>query len=427
MKKKILYAAALSMGILGCSVPAFATEEINELEMQEKVQERISEKPETPETISVGWHQDEKGWTYVGEDGAMKYGWEKINGVYYNFGEDGVMLTGWQFLGGDWYYLGEENDGAMKCGWEKINGVYYNFGEDGAMLTGWQSLGGHWYYLGAENDGSMEVGWAHIDGHWYYFGAENDGTMHYGWEKINGVYYNFGEDGVMLTGWQFLGGDWYYLGKENDGAMKCGWEQVDGVYYNFGEDGVMRTGLQIINDDVYMLKDNGAMAANENYNFNGGKLPIGEDGRVEKQTANVIKKAYHQLNQVGWNLRKAFDWSAEMEYYRMQNYGIGPEKGDVHSVWYGNYGFDNEKGNCYVMASTFCYMARLLGYETYYVEGQVPLASGGMGPHGWCEIVMDGTTYVFDPDFTNNTGRNGFQIYYGMSGTWRYSNYKRVE
>ena len=79
------------------------------------------------------------------------------------------------------------------------------------------------------------------------------------------------------------------------------------------------------------------------------------------------------------------------------------------------------------MASTFCYMARLLGYETYYVEGQVPLASGGMGPHGWCEIVIDGFTYVFDPDFTNNTGRNGFQIYYGMSGTWRYSNYKRVE
>ena len=209
--------------------------------------------------------------------------------------------------------------------------------------------------------------------------------------------------------------------------MKYGWEQVDGVYYWLGEDGIMRTGLQHINEDVYMLKDNGAMAANENYNFNGGKLPIGEDGRVEKQTANVIKKAYHQLNQVGWDLRKAFDWSAEMEYYRMQNYGIGPEKGDVHSVWYGNYGFDNEKGNCYVMASTFCYMARLLGYETYYVEGQVPLAGGGMGPHGWCEIVMDGTTYVFDPDFTNNTGRNGFQIYYGMSGTWRYSNYQRVE
>ena len=40
-------------------------------------------------------------------------------------------------------------------------------------------------------------------------------------------------------------------------------------------------------------------------------------------------------------------------------------------------------------------MARLLGYETYYVEGQVPLASGGMGPHGWCEIVIDGFTYVF--------------------------------
>ena len=188
----------------------------------------------------------------------------------------------------------------------------------------------------------------------------------------------------------------------------------------------MRTGLQIIDNDVYVLGEGGDMVSDKNYNFNGGNLPIGKDGRVQGETASAIKKAYSKLNQVGWDLRKAFNWSAGMEYYRMQNYGIGPEKDDIHSVWYANYGFDNKRGNCYVMASTFCYMARLLGYETYYVEGQVPLASGGMGPHGWCEIVIDGFTYVFDPDFTNNTGRNGFQIYYGMSGTWRYSNYKRV-
>lgn len=159
----------------------------------------------------------------------------------------------------------------------------------------------------------------------------------------------------------------------------------------------------------------------------GTKLTMDAEGRVQGKAAEIIKAADAKLNQTGRSLQAAYNWAAKMPYYRMQNYGIGPGAGETHSLWYADYGYKNYKGNCYVMASTFCYMARLLGYETYYVEGQVPLRGGGMGPHGWCEIVIDGTTYVFDPNFTNETGRNGYQIHYGMSGTWRYSNYQRVE
>ena len=46
--------------------------------------------------------------------------------------------------------------------------------------------------------------------------------------------------------------------------------------------------------------------------------------------------------------------------------------------------------------------------------------------HGWVEIVMNGTVYVFDPNFTYWTGRNGYKITYGMSGTYRYTDYKRL-
>ena len=72
-------------------------------------------------------------------------------------------------------------------------------------------------------------------------------------------------------------------------------------------------------------------------------------------------------------------------------------------------------------------MAKINGWEVYLVEGSVPLAGGGMGPHGWVEVVVNGTTYVCDPDFAYETGRNGYFITYGTSGTWRYSNYRRVE
>ena len=351
------------------------------------------------------WEYINEQWYWFDEEGYMQTGWQLIDGNWYYMNESGAMTTGWQFLGENWYYLGTENDGVMKKGWEYINGAYYNLGEDGAMLTGWQFLGENWYYLGTENDGVMKKGW----------------------EYINGAYYNLGEDGAMLTGWQSLGGYWYYLGTEKDGAMKKGWELIDGKYYNLGEDGIMLTGLQVMGDDIYMLKNNGAMVANQNYNFNGGNLPIGKDGKVEGETAVVIKKAYENLNEIGWDLRTAFDWSSDITYYGIHKLGVGPKENDIHSVWYADYGFDNHKGNCYVMASTFCYMARLLGYESYFIEGEVILKSGKLGIHGWCEIVIDGTTYVYDPNFINMTGRDGFQIYYGKPGTWRYVNYKRVE
>ena len=60
------------------------------------------------------------------------------------------------------------------------------------------------------------------------------------------------------------------------------------------------------------------------------------------------------------------------------------------------------------------------------MTGSVLLARGGMGPHSWVEVTVNGTTYICDPDFQHETGRNGYMIYYGQSGTWRYSNYSRM-
>ena len=88
--------------------------------------------------------------------------------------------------------------------------------------------------------------------------------------------------------------------------------------------------------------------------------------------------------------------------------------------WYADYGFKNGKGNCYVMAAMFCEMAKLLGYDAHQISGRVPLKAGGYGPHSWVEVTFEGTTYVCDPDFTEETKRNGYMITYGQSGTWVY-------
>ena len=136
------------------------------------------------------------------------------------------------------------------------------------------------------------------------------------------------------------------------------------------------------------------------------------------------QKAKSVLDTIGWDLRAAYNWSAHALPY----YTLGPEVtgNSVHSEWYANFGFDNHKGNCYVMAATFQKMAKLLGYDAHLVEGYIRTYNG-RGRHGWVEIDMNGTTYVFDPNFEYGGYGNGYQINYGMSGTFKYIDYVRVD
>lgn len=129
--------------------------------------------------------------------------------------------------------------------------------------------------------------------------------------------------------------------------------------------------------------------------------------------------ARNLLDQIGWSLEAAFNWSTSFPYSSTSS---TPAPG---SEWFANYGFQNGTGDCYVKSATFYYMARQMGYDAHQVAGFVPTAGGGMEDHSWVEIGMEDGIYVFDPSYAQ-TGRNGYQIYYGMSGTWRYMNYYRM-
>ena len=141
---------------------------------------------------------------------------------------------------------------------------------------------------------------------------------------------------------------------------------------------------------------------------------------IEYEIYQECEKIYAKY---GRDLKSCFNYSASLPYYRATP---EPQTGYTNSQWYALYGFKNGKGHCYVHAATFYWLAKNLGYEVYYLQGYVPSASGGMVTHGWTEIIINGTTYVCDPNFTNETGKNGYMIYYGKSGTWRYTSYQRM-
>ena len=122
-----------------------------------------------------------------------------------------------------------------------------------------------------------------------------------------------------------------------------------------------------------------------------------------------------RLDLIGWDLRNAFIWSASMPYYRL------PQDISYGARFFATYGFENGRGDCYVMAACFYEMAKALGYDAHWMFGYVPMAAGGLGIHSWVEIDIDGATYVCDPDYTHESGGNGYMFAYGYSGWGYYS------
>ncbi len=155
-----------------------------------------------------------------------------------------------------------------------------------------------------------------------------------------------------------------------------------------------------------------------------GRVAVGFDDEVPAPDASEIaaaQKAAAIAEALGRNLGACLNWSASMPYERNNSFDSTKT-----TAFLANYGFDNRKGNCGVMAATFYEMAKYLGYDAHQVWGTVPLRRGGMGMHSWVEIDINGETFVCDPDFQNETKKNGYMIHYKDPGTWRYTDYHRV-
>lgn len=77
---------------------------------------------------------------------------------------------------------------------------------------------------------------------------------------------------------------------------------------------------------------------------------------------------------------------------------------------YALYFLQNGKGNCYNFSAAYALMCRELGLPAYCVVGRA-LNS----PHGWVEIVLDETIYLFDPQlawrYLHDWGKTGYNFF----------------
>ncbi|MGI6736265.1 MAG: transglutaminase domain-containing protein [Anaerovoracaceae bacterium] len=340
---------------------------------------------------------------------------------YFCFNESDERITGWQTLSnGKTYYFApnsenEELNGAMQTGWLTLNGSKYYLSENPATLgqlqTGWQTIkdenGSHRYYFAAEGTageelGAMQTGVKKINGKLYYFGTDGRVTTAKSKWIDNNKYYAIG-GGQIAAGAKKIGKTWYYFSKSTGRRAGKGFVKVNGksLYYCKGA-GKLKTGWMAKGNYGYYFSKKTAKRA---YNTSVGYIKVDKKGRVGKAYAEGIRV----LNKKGWTLRAAFRYASHLRY---ANHDMRRKS----SAAYAHYGFRHHKGNCYVMAGTFYILAQLQGCRVRQAYGSVVIPY----PHSWTVVRQNGRWYVYDPNFTNETGRNGFKFRYGKRGTWRY-------
>ena len=207
--------------------------------------------------------------------------------------------------------------------------------------------------------------------------------------------------------------------------QKEGWETVDGVKYYYVNGEKVTNKAKKIGKYTYCFDKTGKLVTNKPYYKVNAKTyyKIKKNGQATKLSA-VETMAAIRLQRCNGNLKKAFNWSVSLQYEG--NVKVSKKT----PTEYGLYGFKTGSGDCYVMAATFYWMAKVAGYDAHYVKGYFQKSGGKKGAHAWVEIdqKVNGKkkTYVYDPNFQKEYKLNGYKLTYGAKRTLKYVNYKRV-
>ena len=198
---------------------------------------------------------------------------------------------------------------------------------------------------------------------------------------------------------------------------KEGWETVDGVKYYYVNGEKITNKVKKIGKYTYCFDKTGKLVNSKTY------YKIKKNGQATK-LSTVETMAAVRLQKCKGNLKKAFNWSVSLQY--AGNVKVSKKT----PTEYGLYGFKTGSGDCYVMAATFYWMAKVAGYDAHYVKGYFQKSGGKKGAHAWVEIdqKVNGKkkTYVYDPNFQKEYKLNGYKLTYGAKRTLKYVNYKRV-
>jgi len=238
---------------------------------------------------------------------------------------------------------------------------------------------------------------------------------------------------ALLTGSVCLAGTVYAAQEKTDTtaekAADTGWKKVSGKSYYY-VNGKKVTGVKKIDGKTYVFASSGALVKNKKVYKAGKKYyRIDKKGIAERFTGVEAMAAKVLLSKkINLKLKKAFKWAA-MDF--MTTAPASSKKEAKIAKYYGRIAFQRKRGDCYVQAYAFYWMAKTLGYDVKAVRGYVK-KSTGLATHAWCEIKdSKGRIYVYDPNFNKEFGPKlgkkyaGYKIQYGDKQTLAYYDAKK--
>ena len=228
-------------------------------------------------------------------------------------------------------------------------------------------------------------------------------------------------------------------------AAKNGWVTSGTRTYYYVNNKKVK-GLKKISGKYYIFNSNsGALVKNKViYKYNASKYyKIDKKGVATRFVGTSFKAAkllYDKLRDTtAFNmLKKGFQWVSDSTF----NSNVPePPASANKATYYGTWGLTKHSGDCAVMAYTFYWMAKVLGYNVKVINGYYKSGSGDnvvYKEHSWCEVKHGSVVYVYDPDFNlefksrisrSTYGFNsiGFKVRYGASQTLKYCREDKTE
>jgi len=122
--------------------------------------------------------------------------------------------------------------------------------------------------------------------------------------------------------------------------------------------------------------------------------------KTVKLAVKFVRKHTKSSDSKSRKLSKCYYYLARNYKYKRSYGNLYPKAKDMKSFAYSM--LSSKRGNCHAYAASFVYIARVLGYDARVVVGKVSSSRGGMTPHGWVEVKVNGKWYVCDPDMEVN-------------------------
>ncbi len=143
---------------------------------------------------------------------------------------------------------------------------------------------------------------------------------------------------------------------------------------------------------------------------------------VKNVTYSWLGYSYTSASLSAYNSFTGYDYTGSMTYETGLQKSIPDDMANrAYHV------LKDRQGVCYDYAIAFAVMARYVGIEAYVHTGYFAFETYiGSGHHGWAELVLDGTTYIFDAqrdarNYQQNYGHNFYYFGIAPGNAWRYN------